>query len=559
MSMSRLLAAVLLTASHATLAQQLAQPSVDAGTQIQQIPPAPMPPRPAPAIPTGAPPAAVADTAPAGPTTRVTSLTLTGQTLFAEAELIAAAGFVPNRDLDLGQLRALAAKIAAFYNDRGYFLAQAYLPAQDIADGVVAIAVIEGRYGKITLRNSSRLSDRVAQGILSGIDSGDIAATAPLERRLLLLSDVPGIVVTSTLSPGATAGTSDLLVAIANGDPVSGSVEADNGGNRYTGAYRFGGTVYVNNPTGNGDQISLRGLVSTSGLSYGRAAYQAPVGKATVGVAVSHIDYDLGREFKSLDADGSADIVGVFGSYPLIRSRDANLYALVGADAKWFEDRFGAAGLVSHRRAKVLTFGLAGDNRDDIGGGGWNAYTIGASLGDLDIRTPADFALDQLTARSHGSFGKLQASVARLQTVSERWSLYGAVRGQLASKNLDSSEKMELGGAYAVRAYPEGEAYGDEGYLATLEARYLFPAFDPLPGQLQAIAFVDAGAVRYAKNPWFSGSNSAHRSGYGAGLIWAAPNDFIVKATYARKLGSQEATSAPDRDGRFWFQVAKLF
>jgi len=559
MSMSRLLAAVLLTASHATLAQQLAQPPVDAGTQIQQIPPAPVPPRPAPALPTVAPPAAVADTAAAGPTTRVTSLTLTGQTLFAEAELIAAAGFVPNSDLDLGQLRALAARIAAFYNDRGYFLAQAYLPAQDIEDGVVAIAVIEGRYGKIELRNGSRLSDRVAQGILSGIDSGDIAATAPLERRLLLLSDVPGIVVKSTLSPGAESGTSDLLVDIENGDPVSGSVEADNGGNRYTGAYRFGGTVYVNNPTGNGDQISLRGLVSTSGLSYGRAAYQAPVGKATVGVAYSHIDYDLGREFKSLDADGAADIVGVFGSYPLIRSRDANLYALVGADAKWFEDRFGAAGLVSHRRAKVLTFGLAGDNRDDIGGGGWNAYSVGASLGDLDIRTPADFALDQLTARSHGSFGKLQASVARLQTVSERWSLYGAVRAQLASKNLDSSEKMELGGAYAVRAYPEGEAYGDEGYLATLEARYLFPAFDPLPGQLQAIAFVDVGAVRYAKNPWFTGSNSAHRSGYGAGLIWAAPNDFIVKAIYARKLGSQDATSAPDRDGRFWFQVAKLF
>lgn len=555
MLISRLTAAVLLTASHTAFAQT----PVDAGAQIQQIPPAPVPPRPAAVIPTLAAPVVAADAAPAGPTTRVTSLDLTGQTLFSEAELIAASGFVAGSDLDLGQLRALAARISAYYNQRGYFLARAYLPAQDITDGGVTIAVIEGRYGRIELRNGSRLSDRVARGILSGIDSGDIAETESLERRLLLLSDIPGIAVSSTLSPGAEPGTSDLRVDITNGDPISGSVEADNGGNRYTGAYRFGGTVYVNNPTGNGDQISLRGLVSTSGLSYGRAAYQAPVGKATLGVAYSHIDYDLGREFKSLDADGSADIVGVFGSYPLIRSRDANLYALVGADAKWFEDRFGAAGLVSRRRAKVLTFGLAGDNHDDIGGGGWNAYSIGASIGDLDIRTPADFALDQLTARSDGGFGKLQASVARLQTLSERWSLYGAVRGQLASTNLDSSEKMELGGAYAVRAYPEGEAYGDEGYLATVEARYLFPSFTPLPGQLQAIAFVDAGAVRYAKNPWFTGSNSAHRSGYGAGLIWAAPNDFIVKATYARKLGSQDATSAPDRDGRFWFQVAKLF
>ena len=40
-------------------------------------------------------------------------------------------------------------------------------------------------------------------------------------------------------------------------------------------------------------------------------------------------------------------------------------------------------------------------------------------------------------------------------------SLFASVNGQLASKDLDSSEKMVLGGMYAVRAYPEGEAYAD--------------------------------------------------------------------------------------------------
>ena len=32
---------------------------------------------------------------------------------------------------------------------------------------------------------------------------------------------------------------------------------------------------------------------------------------------------------------------------------------------------------------------------------------------------------------------------------------------------------MELGGAYGVRAYPEGEAFGDTGYIATTEARLM--------------------------------------------------------------------------------------
>lgn len=545
---------VLLTASHGALAQQ----RPDAGRQIQQIPPAPALQKPAPDIRVERR-EATPDPGEAGVAVRVNSLRLTGQTLFSESELIAATGFEPGRDLSLSDLRSIAAQITDHYNRRGFFLAQAYLPAQDIKDGTVTIAVIEGRYGAIDLRNRANLSDRVAHGVLSGLDSGDIVATGPLERRLLLLSDVPGVLVKSTLSPGSEVGTSDLAIDLEPGRRVTGSVEADNGGSRYTGPYRFGGTVNLNNPTGNGDQISLRALASNAGLLYGRASYQALVGVATLGVAYSHLEYELGREFESLDADGSADIASLYASYPLVRSRDANLYVLGGLDAKWFEDRVGAASTITRREAQVLTLGLSGDSRDRFGGGGWNVYSIGATLGDLDIKTPADLAIDRLTARSNGSYGKLNASFARLQDVAGPLSLYGAVRGQIASKNLDSSEKMELGGPYGVRAYPVGEAYGDEGYLATAEARLGLPSFDEVPGGVELIAFIDVGTVRYAEDPWFTGPNVAHRSGYGVGVNWAAPNDFIVKVSYARKLGDEEATSAPDRDGRFWFQVAKLF
>jgi hemolysin activation/secretion protein len=119
---------------------------------------------------------------------------------------------------------------------------------------------------------------------------------------------------------------------------------------------------------------------------------------------------------------------------------------------------------------------------------------------------------------------------------------------------------MELGGAYAVRAYPEGEAYGDQGFVATLEARYVVDSWaSGLPGEFQLFGFVDHGQVEYAHDPWFTGSNHARRSGIGAGVAWAGPHDIMVKATYAHKLGDQVATSAPDEDGRAWFQIVKLF
>jgi hemolysin activation/secretion protein len=366
--------------------------------------------------------------------------------------------------------------------------------------------------------------------------------------------------IKSTLAPGTEVGTSDLIVDVAPGRRISGSIEADNAGNRYTGTYRLGGTLNLNNPMGIGDQLSLRLLGSTGGLAYGRAAYQAPVGNATIGAAFTHLRYALGREFNVLDADGSADIFSLFGSYPLIRSRRMNLNALAAADYRLLEDRIGLVSTESDKTIRALTIGLSGDSRDDLGGGGWNVFSAGWTVGRLALKTPAERAVDALTARSQGGYGKLQFSAARLQTLSGPFSLYGAVRGQLAFDNLDSSEKMELGGAYGVRAYPEGEAYGDQGYIATAEARLMLSQWTgSLPGRLQLIAFVDAGEVRFAHAPWFTGSNHASRSAYGAGLVWAGPAGLVARASYARKLGDSPATSAPDRNGRFWFQVTKLF
>lgn len=552
---SGFIAVALLAGGESVLAQQVP----DAGQQIQQIPQPPIVERPAPEIKIDKQ-AAPVEAAVTGPKIRVNSLQVTGETLFSDEQLIAATDFRPGSELSLSDLRNIASRMAQYYNDRGYFLAQAYLPAQDIEDGVVTVAVIEGHYGAIDLRNQSRLKDSVARGVLAGLDSGDIVDSAPLERRLLLLSDIPGVAVRSTLTPGSAVGTSNLIVDIIPGRSVTGSAEADNAGNRYTGPYRLGGSVYFNNLTGNGDVASLRVLASNLGLLYGRASYQTLLGNASVGAAYARVNYELGREFKSLDARGSADIFSVFGSFPLIRSRETNLYALGAVEARFLEDRIGATSTLTNRDIRAVTAGLRGDQRDVIGPGGWSTFSVGATWGKLDIETAQARAIDAASSRRNGTYGKLQFGVAHLQQLIGPLSLYGAVRGQVANKNLDSSEQMALGGAYAVRAYPEGEAYGDQGYVANLEARFLLPDFsEAMPGRLQLVGFVDVGAVKLAKDPWFTGPNSAHRKGFGAGIIWSSPNDFLINASYARKLGDQEATSAPDRSGRFWFQFIKLF
>ncbi|MEO6292671.1 MAG: ShlB/FhaC/HecB family hemolysin secretion/activation protein, partial [Burkholderiaceae bacterium] len=487
----------------------------------------------------------------------VGSLKITGSRVYTEDALVAVSMFKPGSELSLSDLRTVASKIAAFYHQNGYFLAQAYLPVQDIKNGVVTIAVIEGRYGKITLNNQTNLSNDLAGGLLDGLNTGDLVANASLESRLLLLSDVPGVTVKSTLVPGAELGTSDLIVDVTPGRKVTGSIDADNAGNRYTGENRLGATINLNNPTGHGDVAMLRALTSGPGLSYARASYQMQFGKATAGIAYSYLEYALGREFESLQAHGTAKTASIYGSYPLIRSRNNNLYAGLNYDAKTFQDKVDSTGAVNDKQAGVLAASLYGDHRDNFG---WTAYSLTGSTGNIDLQTPSQRTFDAATAQSNGRFNKLGFSASRLQNVTETISVYASINGQAASKNLDVSEKMRLGGMYGIRAYPEGEAYGDEGYVLNLEARMLLPKFsEQMPGQLQLIAFIDTGTVTVNKNPWAAGPNRRTLSGAGVGLNWSATNNFIVKAYYARKLGSEVATSAPDASGRFWIQGVKYF
>lgn len=335
-----------------------------------QIPPTPVQPHQAPKFeletPIPSPAPSVVDTT----TIRVNNIKITGQYLYEESELIAISGFTPGSDMTLTELRAMTGRITNHFRKNGYFLAQAYLPTQDIKEGVVTVAVVVGQYGEVSINNQTNLSNSLANNLMSGIESGNAIESGPLETRLLLLSDLAGVKVSSTLAPGAKPGSSDLKVDLTPGARVTGSIDADNAGLPYTGVYRLGGTINVNNLAGLGDIASLRVLSSGNGMTYGRASYQFQVGRLTLGAAYTQIGYSLGKEFTDLGAHGTAKIVSVFASYPLVRTRDANLYATLGYDMRAYQDKVDLTDLRTDKRANVLMPGIYGDFRDKLGGGG---------------------------------------------------------------------------------------------------------------------------------------------------------------------------------------------
>jgi hemolysin activation/secretion protein len=489
--------------------------------------------------------------APAGPRIKVTAVRIAGQTVFGEAELQALVKDAAGKELTLAELEAFAGRITKHFRDAGYIVARAYLPAQTVTDGVVEIAVVAGKYGKFDIRNRSRLATDAIAGLIGGLRSGDYIKQDSLERALLLVSDTSGVSVKATLAPGQAPGTADLILDITDAAPVTGSLTADNHGNRFTGRDRGGVTVTVRNPGGVGDEAVLGGTYAGSGLDNLSLSYRHPVGRRglSLGVAYSRTRYLLGEDFASLDASGEAKTTGIYAAYPFVRSRDFNLYGRVGYDHRKLLDRQGSTGSVTNKSANLLTFGLSGDIRDKRGDG-VTGFALTYAAGRLTTDSPDDAT----AARTAGSYGKTTLGVSRLKHLNSRLSYYLSFTGQLADKNLDSSEKLFLGGADGVRAYPQGEAAGDEGYLFTGELRWNLPT-----PRFQLVAFIDNGSVTINKNPWDDSPNRRTLTGAGLGLIFTRPGDYSVRIDYAWKISADKAVSDTDKSGRFWLRGVKYF
>jgi hemolysin activation/secretion protein len=321
-----------------------------------------------------------------------------------------------------------------------------------------------------------------------------------------------------------------------------------------------GGTARWLSPFGIGDNLDVRAMVSNgNALQFGRIAYEAPIGTSGLraGIGLSHVNYELGGQFSDLGAQGRANVLDFSLNYPLIRQRQQNLFLRLGADIKDLTDEIGAADSNVKKRVKGLGLGWTWERRDEMLGGGYWASSGTLYHGSLSIRDPQSLQADQGLGGRHteGGFTKLTFQFSRLQAIIPRHSLYLALGGQWASKNLDASEKLALGGARAVRAYPSGEVLVDQGVIGTVEWRWSFnEEFTPF-------LFYDAAHGKLSHSPTpFDGVNTRSLRGYGIGLSWSRPGNFSINATLAWRDGTPAAqTDGGGRNPRLYVQLQKAF
>lgn len=454
----------------------------------------------------------------AGIVVTVKQFRFAGNTLMSAEQLAPAVAAFLNRPLDFAQLQAAAAAVADAYRAAGWVV-RAYLPAQDIHDGIVTVQIVEAVFGKLKFEGNlpQRVGTPQVEALFASRQAGgDLLDANALDRALLLADDLPGIAVSGTLAAGTQDRETDLVLKMADEPLAVGEVSLDNTGAHSTGQDRLNANLNLNSPLGFGDLLAGN-AIHTQGSDYLRLAYTVPVGNDgwRVGLNASHLGYRLiPNAYRALDAQGTSDSAGLEASYPIIRTRLTNLYLNLNADHRRFDNESMHATTTRYRIDSV-SIGLAGNHFDNWGGGGANSASLVFVSGQRDN--------DVGVISQH--FSKLRYSLSRQQVITSDLSFFAQLSGQHAGKDLDTSERFYLGGASGVRAYPANEAGGSRGALTNLELRWKLPAGFTLTG------FHDYGHI----------SNEAGMSyalqGAGLSLAWQSPVGVNLKATWAHRIG----------------------
>lgn len=475
-----------------------------------------------------------------GPRFLVQGFRIEGNTVFTEGRLKRLLERFYDLELNLYDLNKAADAITRYYQDNGYPVARAVIPAQRVEAGVVRIEVIEGTLSRILFRGNQRYGEDFLARMAALLGNGRVATVDELERVMLLLNDLPGLQARSTLQPGAEFGSTEAVIQLE--EKAAGiTFGLNNFGRKESGVWRADVNAELNNPTGTGDQLGFRGIRSADGLTeFRRFSYSMPVGTEGMRMAIGHsaVDYKVAGTFASLGIRGTVKNTDLVVTYPYLRSRSRNV-------------SFGAGWRNTGGTQKALATPLS-QNSLDIA----TAYVAGNWVHEDSATTSSVL---QVSGNGRRNFSgarsqeamraKLDLDVNHLAGLSNHWDLAMRLNLVGGASALPDTERFSLGGPDSVRAYLPGELRGDMGYLLSAEFRRTFNV-----GRMfgTATVFVDQGAVA---NRGFDGTDQL--SGIGAGLSLLVTRDAKLKVDYALPTGRVPGDGA--KGGRLWITASITF
>lgn len=430
------------------------------------------------------------------PEALLTAVEIEGATIFDQEQLAGAYRSYLGREVTLADIGAILEAMTRTYLEAGYILSRATAPPQDLEGGVLRVRIVEGYLERVSFEGV-RPGRWGLEAHAERLRAERPLTKALLERVILLIEDLPGLSVESSLRPiDDEAGLYELILSLEEED-LDGTFYLDNRGTPSVGRLEGYGSVGANAFFAMGERLQL-GFFTVPNqpeeLLYADLLYLQPLGAdgltGSLHLSASRVDAgdDLAR-FDTLSHSRGAEL-GL--RYPVIRSRSLNLALRASFDySNLKQEQVGFT--VMDDRLRVLHFGAEGTLADSWDGVSFLGVEVSQGLDILAASRTGGAERSRFDGEAE--FTKLTLEAVRQQDLPWSFGLQLSISGQTSFDPLLSSEEFALGGSRYGRAYDFSEITGEHGAVGSIELRYgqTLP-LDWLPG-IQFYGFFDWGAV----------------------------------------------------------------
>ena len=483
-----------------------------------------------------------------------------------------------DKNVNINILRLIASHIKIFCREQGWLAAVAYVPEQDATDGTVKIKIMSPNFGEVIFDNESKLADDILEKVAENISKDDFVQNNKIENVLYLINEIGGVRARGALIPDSVTQRINLNINVVDDQNKRGIFYVENYGSKSSGRYRMGLIYDMYNIDNRGSRLELSGLLSSKKSALGQLFdknldnylidYNWITDRKTtsrLGVSVGRTTYHQHGLNSSVisEAGGHSIDWRIYGTTPVWKTihdgftwnygykfrqvtNSANYdFSSYGPIVEFFPELFPTHNQ-NESHVHTLSVGFSGYKRS-LSNDLFN-YSFTLYAGRHNPRTDDAQAVADL-AGSDGNFFKSQIVLDYRKLFSKSFEFHTNINLQNASRSLNSSEQLQIGGANGVRGYADGDGAGDEGYLTRTE----FIWHTDVPN-LSLSAFFDIGGAGYKYN------HDIHTiKSWGLELNYAKPNDYFIKLDYARKIGNNLEVASDDKKNRFWFMAGKIF
>jgi len=480
------------------------------------------------------------------------------------------------RPVKVSAIFAAARALEARYARDGRVLVRVVVPSQSLVDGAtLRLVVVDGFIEAIDVsRVPANVRARLA-AILRPLEGVAGVTLAKLERRLLLVADLPGLTLRATLAAGSKPGAAVLVIEAAQ-RPVTGFASLDNTLSDALGHLAFGVGVNFNSVLGAGETIYVRASGLPNTARHAGFLDPTPRNRALAAGIIVPLGHDgLTFNLEVTDARTAPrhdDAFPGFGSrfqrasarlrYPVVRRRGLTLLAEAAFDAQDERVRIIDPVILPLTLDRLRIARLAGEMRAALPGGGVATARLQGSFGidGLGARGAADATalLPLSRAGKQAGFHKLEVDAAVEQPVAAHLVLAARGRAQTSfGEVVGNSEQIGIGTLDGISALSSVTVQGDAGYVVRGEVKAPFAArLGTGFGQVAPYGFGAYGQVRF-QQPTVVEPRITGALAYGAGLrLSAATRDgspgVSASVEYGRvrldgRGGTGDRVSRPDR------------